>query len=187
MKHKFKAIEEVVEENGYSKELANVLVNLYKFMQQKQWWGACHASTSVLYVALKEIGLDPIICIGEVQKSNFLFDHSWIELDNKKIDLSISMTLASGMPVNAPVILDIDLETGEKNTIKYGVKGNGLDNEALFITEYPFDLYMDMFPDNSNGLWGIVEEILNIKMDIDKFKEKYKNVQRRIISNKVGS
>lgn len=180
----YKLLKQVVEENGYSKELTNILVNLYKFIQEKQWWGACHASTSVLYVALKEIGLNPIICIGEVQKSNFLFDHSWIELDNKKIDLSISMTLASGKPVNAPIILDIDLETGEKNTIKYGVEGNGLDNEALFITTCPFDIYMDMFPDNSKGLWGIVEEVLNIKINIDKFKEKYKNVKRKIISNK---
>lgn len=181
MEYELKVIEEIVEEDGYSKELTNVLVNLYKYMQEKQWWGACHASTSVLYVALKEIGFEPIICIGEVQKSNFLFDHSWIELDNKKIDLSINMTLANGMPVNAPVILDIDLETKEKNTIKYGVKGNGLDNEASFITECPFDLYMDMFPDNSKGLWGIVEEVLNNKIDIDKFKKKYKNVQRRIV------
>lgn len=182
MAYKLKIIEEVVEKNGYSKELTNVLVNLYKYMQEKQWCGACHASTSVLYVALKEIGLDPIICIGEVQKSNFLFDHSWIELDNKKIDLSISMTLANGMPVNAPVILDIDLETKKKNIIKYGVKGNGLNNEALFITECPFDIYMDMFPDNSKGLWGIVEEVLNIKIDIDKSKKIYKNVQRKIVS-----
>lgn len=175
-------IKEIIEENGYNEKLANILINLYKYMQEKQWWGACHASASVLYIALKEIGLDPIICIGEVQKFDFLFDHSWIELDNKKIDLSISMTLANGMPLNAPVILDIDLETNKKNTIKYGVKGNGLDSDALFITECPFNLYMDMFPDNSKGLWSIVEEILGVKIEIDKFKEKYKDVRRRIVS-----
>ena len=168
----------MVKGNGYGKELTNILVNLYKYMQEKQWWGACHASVSVLYVALKEIGLDPTICIGEVQKFNFLFDHSWIELGGKKIDLSISMTLINGMPVNAPVILDIDLETKEKNIIKYGVKGNGLDDDALFITQYPFNLYMDMFPGDSKGLWGIVEKISNIKVD----KNKYKYVQRKIVS-----
>ena len=42
------------------------------------------------------------------------FDHSWIELDNKIIDLACSMTLLDGQPVNAPVIFDVDSYTGEK-------------------------------------------------------------------------
>lgn len=175
-------IENIVSEQGYNKELASVLIKLYEYMKVKQWWGACHATASVLYVILKEIGFNPVICIGEVEGADCLFDHSWIELDGKKIDLAVSMTLANGMAVSAPVILDVNIENHQKSKIKYGIKGRGLDKEALFISQCPFDLYMDMFPDDRKGLWGIVENILGKEID-SGIKEKYKNVNRKIVCN----
>lgn len=180
MKYDLNYIEKIIAKNGYDKRLSDILIHFCKYIYDKQWWGAFHAVSSVLYVVLVEMGFNPELCIGEVQNDNFLFDHSWIELNNKKIDIAISMTLANGMPVSAPIILDINIQTKEKNKIKYGIQGNGIEDEALFVYQCPFNVYMDMFPDNSKGLWGIVEEILNNKIDIDKIKIKYENVKRKI-------
>ena len=38
--------------------------SLYKFMIQKQWFGACHATTAMMFAFAKKIGIDAIPCIG---------------------------------------------------------------------------------------------------------------------------
>ena len=40
-----------------------------------------------------EIGLSPKLYIGEENISNKYFDHSWIGLDNKVIDLAVALPL----------------------------------------------------------------------------------------------
>ncbi len=118
--------------------------------------------------------------MGEIRKNSHLFDHSWIELEGKIIDLAICMTMQNGMALNAPLILNIDLDSKQNHNIKYGVKEYGLDEPALSISQRPFNEYMDAYPNNKKGLWGIVETILNINIDIKLFKEKYKNVKRKV-------
>ena len=46
-----------VKENGYKEDVGDVLVNMYMYMERKQWWGACHASCAALYVCLSEYHL----------------------------------------------------------------------------------------------------------------------------------
>lgn len=179
MNYSFDNIEKIVLENGYDKNLSSILITFYKYMANNQWRGACHAISSVLYVILVENGYKPEICIGEVQKDNYIFDHSWIELDGKIIDIAIGLTL-DGTYISAPVILDINIESEEKNKIKYGATGNGIEGEALFVSQCPFNLYMDMFPYNDKGLWGIVEKLINKEINIQKMKIKYQNVKRKI-------
>ena len=114
-----------VETNGYDDRFADVLCNLYKYMQQKQWWGACHASCSALYVALSELGYSPKLCIGEMMGQGLYFDHSWIELDGKIIDMAISMTLIGGAPASDPILFNRNIRNGMKPVIEYGVAGRG--------------------------------------------------------------
>ena len=90
------------------------------------------------------------------------------------------MTLENGIAVSAPVILDINSETNEKTTIKYGIRGQGLDDETLFLLSLTFNDYMKFFPDNDRGLWGIIEEILGRQINIEEFERKYYNTQRQI-------
>ncbi|MGN1379242.1 MAG: hypothetical protein ACI4XR_02465 [Bacilli bacterium] len=47
-----------------------------------------------------------------------------------------------------------------------------------------FDEYMHSFPGKENGLWSIVEEIMQEKMNIANLREKYKNTKRKYICNK---
>lgn len=179
MNYDFNYIEKIILENGYDKNLSDILIRFCKYIYNNQWRGACHAISSILYVVLVENGFKPEICIGEVQKDNHLFDHSWIELDGKIIDIAINLTL-DGTYVSAPIIFDIDIAIKEKHKIKYGVNVYGLDEEALFVSQCPFNLYMDMFPYNNNGLWGIVTEILNKKINIEEIKLKCKNIKRKV-------
>lgn len=89
-------IKEVVKESGYKEEIGTILANMYLYMERKKWWGACHAISSILFVCLSEIGCAPDLCIGEVRGQGLYFDHSWISVDDKVIDLAISMTLMGG-------------------------------------------------------------------------------------------
>lgn len=170
-----------VEANGYDGRIADVLCNLYRYMQQKQWWGACHSSCSALYVALSELGYAPKLCIGEMMGQGLYFDHSWIDLDGKIIDIAISMTLIGGAPASEPILFNRNIRNGMKPVIEYGVAGRGIEGESLFVMNLPFVDYMDGFPDERDGLWGVVRELLSKQIDIEALRNKYKGVKRIVV------
>lgn len=172
------AIRNIVKKKGYDESIAEVLCNLMQYMKEKRWIGACHATSAVMFVALSEMGLSPKVCVGEVKDDVFgFFDHSWIELDNKIIDLACSMTLLGGRPVNAPVIFDIDSSTGEKYELEYGIYYAGLDENAEYIMTTGFCDYMDAFPICKNGLWDVVGIVLDKKINISALRLKYQDTQ----------
>lgn len=171
-------IRNIVKEKGYDEKLADVLCNLMQYMKEQQWIGACHATTAVMFVALSEMGFSPKACVGEVKDDLVgFFDHSWIELDDKIIDLACSMTLLGGQPVNAPVIFDVDSYTGEKYELEYGIYYTGLDKNAEYIMHTSFCDYMDAFPACKNGLWGVVSIVLDKKINISELRLKYQDTQ----------
>lgn len=61
-------IRAAVQNAGYKEDIANVLCNLSEYMKRKQWWGACHASCSALYVALSELGYSPKLAVDKNQE-----------------------------------------------------------------------------------------------------------------------
>ena len=95
--------------------------------------GACLATCAVLYVALKELGENVELCIGEVDAGTFAFDHSWILVDEKKIDLAAAITMQGGLPVSGPIVFDRDIRTVQTSDLTYGVYKSGLDSEANMI------------------------------------------------------
>ena len=50
MKYSLSNFNKVILESGYNEKLALILIDLYKYMIEKEWIGACHATVSVLYV-----------------------------------------------------------------------------------------------------------------------------------------
>lgn len=173
-------IRKIIKNSHYKDEVADVLCNLLRYMKEKQWIGACHATSVVLYIALSEIGYMPILKLGEVGYWEGPFDHSWIELDGKIIDLAISMTLL-GKKVTAPIILDLDISTMKKSECEYGIdSGMGLNMEARNLVGRKIVEYSDAFPSNitgtKNGLWDVVAIVLDKNIDILQLKEKYANI-----------
>ena len=174
-------IREAVRERGYKEDIGDVLSSMYRYMERKQWWGACHATCAALYVCLTEIGYTPDLCIGEVLGQGLYFDHSWISLDDKMIDLAISMTLLGGAPASGVIVFGKDIKTGLPPILDYGVPGRGIENQAKFVMELPFNQYMDSFPDEKDGLWGVVREVLGTDINIPSLHEKYKDTKRVLV------
>ena len=177
-------IREAVCENGYDEKVADALCNLSRYMQRRQWWGACHASSSALYVALSELGFKPRLCIGEVKERDIYFDHSWIELDGKIIDMAIGMTLMGGASVSEPILFGKNIKTGREPIVEYGFCGRGIEDESLSVLNLPFVDYMDAYPDEKDGLWSVVSELIGREIDIDILRCKYKDVDRILIRKK---
>lgn len=168
-------------QNGLSEDVQRVILNMLDYMEEKNLCGACHAVTSALYVALCEMGEFPDICIGEC-RNKVIFDHSWIVLNGKIIDVAIAMPLIRATATGV-VVADIDTTNMQKMKTEYGISdGMGLDNLANMITIVKFTEYMDNFPYEPDGLWGVVRKILPDKYPFNKetAKLKYANVQRKI-------
>lgn len=184
-----KRIQTIAQENGLSEQVRSVLVNLFNYMIAKSLYGGCHALSSVLYVALREIGESPQLCIGECfnPKEN-AFDHSWITLNDKIIDLAIYMPLSHRRnTVTGVVIMDIDTATKTQTNTKYGyATGSGFGCDAKNTLHTPFVEYMNAYPLEHNGLWNVVKIILPdaVDFDIDKAKTIYANTKRVVCGQK---
>lgn len=169
-------IRRIVKQCGYADDIADILCNLLHYMRERQWTGACHATSAVIFVALSELGYSPKLCIGEVRDpaTSCLFDHSWIELDGKIIDLAISMTLSGGKPLSEPIVFDLNINNASKYNCIYGTTdGRGLDNVAAQISELSFVDYMDKYPVEKCGLWSVVNGIGYMNRDIQMLRCKY--------------
>lgn len=174
-------IREAVREKKSKVEIADLLCNIYQYMKEKQWMGACHATCSILYVALMELGENPELCIGEVQNDSFCFDHSWIVLSGEIIDVAAAITLQGGRPVSGPVIYGKDIWTNRSSDLDYGIYRSGLDAEAQGVQQVPFNEYMDEYPGEPDGLWSILKAVYPGKIDINDIKMKYTSVERKYV------
>lgn len=174
-------IRNTVYAQGYDEQLSSFLCSMFGYMKDAHWRGGCHAACSVIYVALTELGYHVDLCLGEVKVGALYFDHSWILLDGKTIDLAMAMIPAGRLPVPGVIILDTDIRTNQRHKIQYGIYRSGLDEETERVRQTPFVEYMDNYPKVKDGLWGVLELVFSEKTDIDELREKYKNTKRNYI------
>ncbi|WP_296835276.1 YecA family protein [Butyrivibrio sp.] len=176
----YASIRDIVEKEAYSDDLADVLCNLVRFMKEKKWIGACHATATILYVLLAELGYNVEIYSGEVDKIDFLpFDHSWITIDGKIIDIAVIMTLMNGMPVSDAIVLDKNVMTSNPYDLRYGVKSAiGLDEGTKRVINMSISEYMDSHPESINFLWEIAQRVSPCKLDINTMRKKYADKYR---------
>ena len=180
-----KRIKKISQENGLSEQVQSVLTNLFDYMVRKEIYGGCHAFSSALYVALCELGETPQLCVGECfNPKDKPFDHSWIVLNGKVIDIAIYMPLpqiCNGL--TGVVIMDIDTATQTKADTKYGYEtGLGFGYETELAIHTPFVDYMTAYPYECDGLWTVVKMILpdTVSFNVQKAKAQYANVTRII-------
>ena len=183
-----KSIRNIAHENGLSKDAADVICKVYRYMMDKKLAGGCHAISSVLYVVLKEVGEKPELCIGECQKRGLPpFDHSWVTVNGQILDLAIFMPLDAQMPkglFGGPIVAGIDVISKRMPYIVYGVNtGLEFDSATNIVIDMPFSEYMTSYPEERNGLWTVVEKVLpsSRNLDITAMKEKYKDVKRVVV------
>lgn len=162
--------------------IKDVYFELLKIVKRDAWTGACHATTSVLYVLLKELGCNVKIKVGEVRSADIPkpFDHSWIEIEGEIYDIAIAFNL--GGYHAAPIFKSKNLETLERTIDDYGIMVAGLGSEAKLALKMDLTSYMDGFPLSKEGLWSYVQEVArNAQVTIEtneNLREKYMTVYR---------
>jgi Transglutaminase-like superfamily len=143
------------------------------FIHKNNWQGSCHGSSAVLATLLVSQGLKPTLCLGEVFMTDFYFDHSWVEIDGEVLDAAISKTLIKGQSF-PPVFYDRDLSTKQLTSLDYGKpSGQGYDASASAIRGTIVLEYMKMYPDHSDGLFGIAKAIgkgLNLRVSLSSLE-----------------
>lgn len=169
--------------NGYTDTHANVLLKLFDYMIENQLMGGCHALSSALYVAFSELGLDVQLHLGECKNaSRPPFDHSWITLNGKIIDLAIYMPLDNTF-VAYPIVCGIETITMLNPNIQYGINtGLPFSLDTQMVINLPFNEYMSAFPKGNNGLWTVVHKILPSTFNVSnkKLMRKYNGTKRKI-------
>lgn len=180
------SIEHIIVENGYDAEISDTIINLFDYMIEKNLRGACHALTAILYVAFKEMDYEPIMKIGECRYKNLLpFDHSWIELDRKVIDLAIFMPLQDRNGSHGgPNIFGRDALTNIRAMVEYGINtGLEFSEQTISAIKAPLTEYMNGYPYESGGLWSVLEKIYvyENELDIAKLKLKYAATKRVLV------
>jgi len=86
-----------------SEIIESIFSEFLEITYKLDWKGACHESTSAIHILLNEAGITNTWKLGEVFTNGCLFDHSWIEINNKVFDIAITKTLIK-KAINAPVI-----------------------------------------------------------------------------------
>lgn len=173
-------------------ELKTIMFDTYQFMKKNNWQGACHALSSIQYILLKEIGLNPKLCIGVVEVfKGICFDHSWIELDNKVYDITIANGL-NNIKVSEPIIAGINIATLNRSELVYNTNKK-LDFPASIIKDMSITEYLDEFSNQpindipaflKCGLWNLILEFaknINLELNIYDLREKYSKVKRTIV------
>ncbi len=177
-------IQKIFSENDYSPELADVVIKLDEYRKADAAHDSCHALSSVLFVALSELGYHPKLIIGECQHNGKEpFDHSWVTLDGMIIDIAPDHSSEDeGEP--GIVILDTDIRHNRKYTLHYGINsGLRMSSEAVRVMNSLFPDYMSGCPWEKHGLWTVLEMIMpnGYEADIPQLKSRYQNVQREFI------
>ena len=177
---------EIIKSNEYKEEVADAILNLYDYMITNKWIGACHEVSAVLYIALKELGCTATIKIGECKFEGGLpFDHSWIEIDEKNIDLAIFMPLDENMGKYGSLnICGTDVLTMAPHKVLYGINtGMSFNKETDKVVKTSLSKYMSSFPAEKDGLWTVLNKIYpyDDELNFDLLKLKYDCVFRDLI------
>jgi hypothetical protein len=167
-----------IENLNQSEKIEFIFREFLEITYKLDWKGACHESTSAIHILLNEVGINNTWKLGEVFANECLFDHSWIEIDNKIFDIAITKTLIE-KAINAPIINDIDINKNDLHNIEYGIKsGQDLSPQTQFVMNIDLSDYLSNSPINSTyGTWAIILDIgkkLNLKLDINLLIKKYK-------------
>ena len=168
-----KAVDDLVKKE-IIKKIFNEFLNItYKI----DWKGACHESSSAIYVLLKESGINCKWKLGEAKANNYFFDHSWIEIDGKVFDIAITKTLQEEAR-NAPIINDIDIETNKVHNIEYGaVSGYEFSQQTILVENINLSEYLSNSPISPIGTWAVILDVakkqLNLNLDLQNLISKY--------------
>ena len=137
-------------DENISKAVNEVFTAVLSYIDKTNYHGACHSTSAMLHMLLKERGIDSVTKIGEVFADAGIFDHSWIEIDGAIYDAAVAYPDPSGAQVGGPIFCGIDLTDNAPHTHEYGAgRSGGLDEPARQISILSFGVYF-AFADQEN-------------------------------------
>jgi hypothetical protein len=125
---------QAIENSDIEQAIKTTLLGAFDFIAENQFKGGCHLISAILFMLLSEQGYEPIVMTGEVGIDDYVFDHSWIELDGKIIDLTIMNTLYDNKKL-PPVVMNKSVSSGLEPNHKYGVSPNLDGNTQLILAQ----------------------------------------------------
>jgi hypothetical protein len=187
-KHWQDNIEKLFKDEPEGDKVVVVLSSILDFMLTKNWRGACHESCGVLYVLLNELGLECEWRLGGVKFKDekttdgkaICFDHSWILLHGKIIDLAICRTNAPSFD-KAPTVMDRNIENSEEPFAVYDyTSGQDDDIHAARVKATPLSSYFDKSSLHKKlGTWLFIQQISGKVMQpasIVSLRKKYNGI-----------
>lgn len=167
-----------IDSYGCEQEVKNIIRGAFDFIAEHDYQGGCHLISAIVHILLTEKGYNPVVRLGEVQIDNYIFDHSWIELDGEVIDIAIMNTLQDGFKF-APVLYGKSVATGKQVEYKYGVS-QYIDTTAQLVISQSIGQYiMGGVSHGSLEIMKLIAENSGIVFDnIDDIVRKYFSTYR---------
>ncbi|MDH7974399.1 hypothetical protein QH494_19590 [Sphingomonas sp. AR_OL41] len=101
--------------------VANTALAFYeRFILPKRYTGGCYLTTMFLHRVLKDehsITTDPVVGYVNDGTDNIMISHSWIELDGRKTDVTLSLVDPNISMSGGLLILDTEIVPGR---VRYG-------------------------------------------------------------------
>lgn len=164
------ASKNVAGQRGVSNDVRFAFDAIMQVICKRQWYGACHATSAMLFMALKEKGHTPRLHLGQCKGDRF-FDHSWVTIDGKIYDAAIAFNLAEKQ-YGGPVFDGIDLDTLADATMLYGNSSLPFDVE----TQIPAKVSISEYMDGGDVMWQLLHIIFDrvgIPFEESSIREKY--------------
>ena len=173
----------VILSEGFDKNMSEPLEAVWNFIESQDYRGACHSTSALLYVLLSEKGYDPEIFIGELSLPNYgtLFDHSWIEIDGKVIDLAIALPYLKELDSD-PIVMGRNVRTNKLSDLVYNSKSKHpkFDLDAQRVKGQSIYDYLDNAPDELKVEFGKILSAVLPDVSNSELKEKYSKVYRTV-------
>lgn len=134
---------EIADREGISPVTLELYFHVLEHIADEDWHGACHSSSTVLFMVFGEHDINAEILIGDVKAPAGIFEHSWIEIDGAIYDAAVAFPdLDEGKPVGGPVFAGYDLDTGKPTANKYGIGTfDGLSQDTKTIAQLSIGTY----------------------------------------------
>lgn len=160
------------------KEVKDIIRGTYDFIAEHDYQGGCHTISAIMHILLTENGFNSVVRLGEVQIDGMTFDHSWIDLDGKVIDIAIMNTLQDRIKI-PPVIFGESVSTGKQVEYRYGVSPN-IDGTAQAVLNMSIGNYlMGGVEQGTLSIMRIIAENANISFDnVEEIVRNYSSVYR---------
>ena len=180
---------QISDENRLDKRIALIFCTLLKFISIYNWLGACHGTSAILYVILRELGYEPKLCAGIMATDFWMTGHSWVELDGKVYDVSCYFPKVEAAKM-MPVFHGKELDSMNDTATLYGISdAPRIDDVEMVMTSTVSQILAADHEELGNiNLWQVLASVCveaNVSLPIVDIKGN--TMDASIIHPKYGS